>query len=144
MEEDAPPERAHTTPRVAWREPRAAAPDACASQVRTGCDTQSTCELRTCCGSAAAPLYFISFYVLAAYITLNLLVAVIVDNFGGNKDETAKMARPLSPAAVGPQPSRPAAGPPSRATSTALSQPSEPGSPWLALCHACFGGRPRP
>lgn len=53
--------------------------------VRTNCDPAADCAMGTCCGSAGAPLYFGSFFVLAAYITLNLLVAVIVDNFGGSK-----------------------------------------------------------
>ena len=38
------------------------------------------------CGSALAPIYFLSFFIFSALTLLNLLVAIILDNFEGTMD----------------------------------------------------------
>ena len=51
------------------------------------CDTSVDCARGECCGSAGAPAYFISFVIFGSFITLNLLIAVVLDNFSNNKKE---------------------------------------------------------
>lgn len=44
------------------------------------------CDPETNCGDALlAPLYFLSFYIVSAFVMLNLLVAIILDNFDDTK-----------------------------------------------------------
>ena len=45
------------------------------------------CAIGECCGSQGAPAYFIAFVVLGTFVTLNLLIAVVVDNFSNQKRE---------------------------------------------------------
>ena len=45
------------------------------------------CARGECCGSAGAPVYFITFVIFGSFITLNLLIAVVLDNFSNNKKE---------------------------------------------------------
>ena len=51
------------------------------------CDKGVDCARGECCGSAGAPMYFISFIIFGSFITLNLLIAVVLDNFSNNKKE---------------------------------------------------------
>ena len=51
------------------------------------CDSNVDCEIGECCGSEGAPLYFITFVVFGSFITLNLLIAVVLDNFSNNKKQ---------------------------------------------------------
>ena len=53
----------------------------------SGCDDSSNCAIGECCGSQGAPAYFIAFVVLGTFVTLNLLIAVVVDNFSNQKRE---------------------------------------------------------
>ena len=53
----------------------------------SGCDDSSDCAIGECCGSQGAPAYFIAFVVLGTFVTLNLLIAVVVDNFSNQKRE---------------------------------------------------------
>ena len=55
--------------------------------IDTDCDKSVDCAIGECCGSDGAPLYFISFIVFGSFITLNLLIAVVIDNFSNNKKE---------------------------------------------------------
>ena len=48
------------------------------------CDSNVDCEIGECCGSEGATLYFITFVVFGSFITLNLLIAVVLDNFSNN------------------------------------------------------------
>ena len=45
------------------------------------------CARGECCGSAGAPVYFITFVIFGSFITLNLLIAVVLDNFSNSKKE---------------------------------------------------------
>ena len=40
-----------------------------------------------CCGNAGAPLYFASYVILGSFLTLNLLIAVVLENFSATKDD---------------------------------------------------------
>jgi hypothetical protein len=51
------------------------------------CDSAADCALGECCGSAGAPLYFITFVIFGSFVTLNLLIAVVLDNFSNSKKE---------------------------------------------------------
>ena len=51
------------------------------------CDSSADCARGTCCGSAGAPMYFITFVIFGSFVTLNLLIAVVLDNFSNNKKE---------------------------------------------------------
>ena len=44
------------------------------------------------CGSPAAVPYFLSFYILGSFIFLNLIVAVVLDNFGRLHNVNPKLA----------------------------------------------------
>ena len=44
---------------------------------RLGLRSDPDCARGTCCGSAGAPMYFISFVIFGSFITLNLLIAVV-------------------------------------------------------------------
>jgi hypothetical protein len=55
--------------------------------VDSGCDRHVDCAIGECCGSPTAPLYFITFVVFGSFVTLNLLIAVVLDNFSNNKKE---------------------------------------------------------
>ena len=57
--------------------------------IDSDCDSDPDCARGTCCGSAGAPMYFISFVIFGSFITLNLLIAVVLDNFSNNKKEDA-------------------------------------------------------
>jgi len=54
------------------------------------CDKSSDCAIGECCGVEFAPIYFISFVILGSFVTLNLLIAVVIDNFSNSKKEDAK------------------------------------------------------
>lgn len=47
----------------------------------TDCDASAECATGECCGTPAAPVYFISFIIFGNFVTLNLLIAVVLDNF---------------------------------------------------------------
>ena len=53
----------------------------------TDCDADDDCALGECCGSRTAPIYFISFVIFGSFVTLNLLIAVVLDNFSNSKKE---------------------------------------------------------
>jgi hypothetical protein len=55
--------------------------------IDTDCDKDAECAIGECCGSASAPLYFITFVIFGSFVTLNLLIAVVLDNFSNNKKE---------------------------------------------------------
>ena len=55
--------------------------------IDTDCDAADDCAIGECCGSASAPLYFITFVIFGSFVTLNLLIAVVLDNFSNNKKE---------------------------------------------------------
>ena len=57
--------------------------------IDSDCDSDPDCARGTCCGSAGAPMYFISFVIFGSFITLNLLIPVVLDNFSNNKKEDA-------------------------------------------------------
>ena len=62
--------------------------DTMVTEETSDCDPAQDCAPGTCCGVAGAPLYFIAFVVLGSFVTLNLLIAVVVDNFSNtSKDE---------------------------------------------------------
>ena len=61
--------------------------DCMITPANSGCDDSSECAIGECCGSQGAPAYFISFVVLGTFVTLNLLIAVVVDNFSNQKRE---------------------------------------------------------
>ena len=58
--------------------------DAMVTEATSDCDPARDCAPGTCCGVAGAPAYFIAFVVLGSFVTLNLLIAVVVDNFSNN------------------------------------------------------------
>ena len=58
--------------------------DAMVTEEESDCDPSRDCAPGTCCGVAGAPAYFIAFVVLGSFVTLNLLIAVVVDNFSNN------------------------------------------------------------
>ncbi len=58
--------------------------DAMVTEEESDCDPSQDCAPGTCCGVAGAPAYFIAFVVLGSFVTLNLLIAVVVDNFSNN------------------------------------------------------------
>ena len=79
-----------------------------------GCDPD---KVPTDCGSVAAIPYFVSFTLIGAFILLNLVVAVILENFSAlgainpelvsaqdiaDFGETPRETRPRAPAAVDP------------------------------------------
>ena len=51
------------------------------------CDPAEDCQRGTCCGNPLAPLYFISFVLIGSFIVLNLLIAVVLDNFSTSKED---------------------------------------------------------
>ena len=51
------------------------------------CDASMDCARGECCGSRGAPVYFITFVIFGSFITLNLLIAVVLDNFSNSKKE---------------------------------------------------------
>jgi len=56
------------------------------------CDKSSDCAIGTCCGTNAAPAYFLSFVVFTGFLVLNLLIAVVIDNYTASKaEEEAKV-----------------------------------------------------
>jgi hypothetical protein len=55
--------------------------------VTEDCDASMDCARGECCGSAGAPMYFITFVIFGSFITLNLLIAVVLDNFSNSKKE---------------------------------------------------------
>jgi hypothetical protein len=55
--------------------------------VTEDCDSSIDCARGTCCGLPGAPLYFITFVILGSFVILNLLIAVVLDNFANNKKE---------------------------------------------------------
>ena len=55
--------------------------------IDTDCDSDVDCARGECCGNDGAPFYFITFVILGTFITLNLLIAVVLDNFSNNKKE---------------------------------------------------------
>ena len=55
--------------------------------VTEDCDASVDCARGECCGSAGAPLYFITFIIFGSFVTLNLLIAVVLDNFSNNRKE---------------------------------------------------------
>ena len=58
--------------------------DAMVTDETSDCDSSSDCANGTCCGNQAAPFFFIAFVVLGSFVTLNLLIAVVVDTFSNN------------------------------------------------------------
>ena len=58
--------------------------------INQDCDSSSDCARGECCGTQVAPLYFISFVVIGSFVVLNLLIAVVLDNFSMAKDEAEK------------------------------------------------------
>ncbi|XRB04885.1 voltage-dependent calcium channel L type [Pycnococcus provasolii] len=40
-----------------------------------------------CCGNNGAPMYFASYVILGSFLTLNLLIAVVLENFSATKDD---------------------------------------------------------
>jgi hypothetical protein len=55
--------------------------------VKDDCDSSDECAIGECCGVAGAPLYFITFVIFGSFVTLNLLIAVVVDTFSNQKKE---------------------------------------------------------
>lgn len=55
--------------------------------IDSDCDSDADCAIGECCGSASAPLYFITFIIFGSFVTLNLLIAVVLDNFSSNTEE---------------------------------------------------------
>jgi hypothetical protein len=51
------------------------------------CDASAECAIGECCGTAAAPMYFITFVIFGNFVTLNLLIAVVLDNFSHMSNE---------------------------------------------------------
>ena len=49
------------------------------------CDSAVDCAIGTCCGSSSAPIYFVSFVTLTSFIILNLLIAVVLDNYSWSR-----------------------------------------------------------
>ena len=45
------------------------------------------------CGSLIAPLYFIAFVVIGSFLMLNLLIAVVLENFSANSKVRFKRQR---------------------------------------------------
>ena len=58
--------------------------DTMVTEKSSDCDPGRDCAPGTCCGVAGAPAYFVAFVVLGSFVTLNLLIAVVVDNFSNN------------------------------------------------------------
>ena len=58
--------------------------------ISSDCDKSSDCARGECCGTPVAPLYFISFVIIGSFVVLNLLIAVVLDNFSMAKDEAEK------------------------------------------------------
>merc|ERR1711871_225410 len=57
--------------------------DCVGEQPKISCPAGGMADRPSNCGSAAgAPLYFLSFFILSSLLMLNLLVAIILDNFG--------------------------------------------------------------
>ena len=62
-----------------------------------GVDSEANCTCDSCswrelydidnCGSKWAPLYFVSFFMLGAFIMLNLIIAVVLENFSNSRKE---------------------------------------------------------
>lgn len=45
------------------------------------CDSSVDCAIGTCCGNSFAPIYFVSFVTFTSFIIVNLLIAVVLDNY---------------------------------------------------------------
>ena len=54
---------------------------------KKNCDASFDCAIGTCCGTAVAPVYFVSFVAFSSFIILNLLIAVVLDNYSMSKKE---------------------------------------------------------
>ena len=54
---------------------------------KVDCDASAECTIGTCCGTTAAPLYFVSFVALTTFAILNLLIAVVLDNFAVSRKQ---------------------------------------------------------
>lgn len=60
----------------------------------TDCDSSMECEVGTCCGSpVAATIYFISFTLVGSFVMLNLIIAVVLDNFSSTSNAEARKVR---------------------------------------------------
>ena len=57
------------------------------AMVDEDCDDSIDCAIGECCGVPGAPAYFVTFVILGTFVTLNLLIAVVVDNFSNSKKE---------------------------------------------------------
>ena len=70
-----------------------------------GVTTQENCTCESCswrerydidnCGVRWAPIYFVSFFMLGAFIMLNLIIAVILENFSSSKNSSDEDVRTL-------------------------------------------------
>ena len=54
---------------------------------KDNCDSSSDCRTGTCCGTYGAPLYFVSFVAFSSFVMLNLLIAVVLDNYSMSQQE---------------------------------------------------------
>ena len=54
---------------------------------KKNCDPSFDCAIGTCCGTDAAPVYFVSFVAFSSFIILNLLIAVVLDNYSMSRKE---------------------------------------------------------
>lgn len=54
---------------------------------KKNCDASFDCAIGTCCGTAVAPVYFVSFVAFSSFIILNLLIAVVLDNYSMSRKE---------------------------------------------------------
>lgn len=48
------------------------------------------------CGSAAAPLYFVAFQLVGTFVLLNIVIAVVLENFSVSKFTGEKEVCPLT------------------------------------------------
>jgi hypothetical protein len=51
------------------------------------CDSSQQCAIGTCCGTYGASLYFVSFVAFSSFVVLNLLIAVVLDNYSMSQQE---------------------------------------------------------
>ena len=62
----------------------------------TGCDSHPDCEMGECCGNPfSAVIYFSSFTVIGSFVMLNLLIAVVLENFSTTKKADSKKVNQL-------------------------------------------------
>lgn len=52
------------------------------------CDSSFDCTVGSCCGTKAAPAYFVTFVTFTTFTILNLLIAVVLDNFAMSRKES--------------------------------------------------------